>query len=661
MSTASATSAQKTTADLLSSIKFAEACLAKWKEEGLFRDEELQALNSFYTERRKSILDSMEKGVASADDSGLPPMDRCWSCKEPAATSEDGHCSHCGAPVDSPATAKLRYLIHLEHEISKQAELGRLGLASSHAALAKVRDRIKAVKTHLEKDRVLTAKPVVESLFRDTSRGGIGKAPTSGPTIPRRNLMEIVLDPHNIQWLLALGGALFVVGLVIWLVTLGVFENPAFVAVCLGVGNALLLAGGWAMLLKTRYHMAGRALTLLACLVMPLNLWFYHSHGLITLEGHLWVAALVISVLYAASARVLRDPLFVYVFVGGMALTGLMLLADMGKFWEIAAPSTLLVVMGLLALHTERAFPESEEGPFTRKRFGLAFFWSGHAVLASGLLLLLGAQIAGGWLYEPLFRTMYEAQGATQPPVVTELWGKLLALCLVGAGIYAYLYSDLVVRRIGLYVYVAAFLILWAEVLVLDVLGLTVGQEIVIATLAITGLIANLVQTRVAGEEHQRYVRAFPVLGLLLCVMPVAYGVLLHFRATSFVGTDWAYSLSWGYVGAMLATAIACRISAYLYRHALPWLSATYLFATAAATLVGAAGLLSVLGMSKWEAQAPWLMLIPILYMIAARLYKNHATERPMVWVGHAATAVMLVSSLGASVKGFGLLGPGSW
>jgi hypothetical protein len=51
-------------------------------------------------------------------------------------------------------------------------------------------------------------------------------------------------------------------------------------------------------------------------------------------------------------------------------------------------------------------------------------------------------------------------------------------------------------------------------------------------------------------------------------------------------------------------------------------------------------------------------MLIPILYMVAARLYQGHASEKPMVWVGHAATVVMLLSSLGTAVKGFGLLEP---
>jgi hypothetical protein len=58
----------------------------------------------------------------------------------------------------------------------------------------------------------------------------------------------------------------------------------------------------------------------------------------------------------------------------------------------------------------------------------------------------------------------------------------------------------------------------------------------------------------------------------------------------------------------------------------------------------------------QWQDQAPLLMLIPLLYLVAARLYRGHTPERPLVWVAHAATAVMLLSSLGAAFRGFLLI-----
>ena len=80
--------------------------------------------------------------------------------------------------------------------------------------------------------------------------------------MPRRPLLEIILDPRTIQWLLGLGGALLVVGLVIWLAAVGVFENPVVVAVALGIANAAVLVAGWATIRFTRYQTVGRAITL---------------------------------------------------------------------------------------------------------------------------------------------------------------------------------------------------------------------------------------------------------------------------------------------------------------------------------------------------------------------------------------------------------------
>ncbi len=425
----------------------------------------------------------------------------------------------------------------------------------------------------------------------------------------------------------------------------------------------------------TRYQTAGRALTLLACLVMPLNLYYYHGNNLITLDGQLWVAALVCSLLYAASARVLRDRLFVYVLAGGLATTGLLMLFHMGRFWDIAAPSALLVALGLIFLHVERAFAPGD-GPFSRQRFGMACFWSGQALLAAGLLLLLGAQIAGDWLYGPVFKPLYDALKLGPPAVVTHHAERILALILVLAAIYAYAYSDLIVRRVGAYIYLAVFALLWAEVLVIELLPIPMTTELVIIALALTSLTANLLAgySSLRGSAASRWQdgrapeantdslapalrplqRAGIPLGLALSTLPVVLGVVLHLRAT-YVGwplpDGQPFTVGWLYVFAMLITAVACRVGAHLYRHAVPWMSATYIFGAAAATLVGAAGLLSIGGIKTWDRLGPVMMLIPIVYAVAARLYRGRPLENPLAWAGHAATAVMLAAALAASAN----------
>jgi hypothetical protein len=627
--------------DLLQALAFAQRCFDRWHEIGLVRDAPTYA----------NLRENLEAGNPIPDDVKLRSADVCWSCKR-AVAPDASSCDECGAPAHTPDVQKLRYLIFVCFEIKRLSASGRLALAEADGCLADANARIAAVRRKLDGERIPMAVPV-QSRISTAKPRTVAPAP---PAAPRRNLLEILLDPRSIQWLLASGAALLVLGLVIWLAAEGYFAKPLFLAVCLGVANAVLLASGWALIGFTRHQMAGRALTLLACLLMPLNLWFYNAQGLITLSqgGHLWIPAVVCSVLYAASARILRDPMFVYVLVGGVTLTGLLILADrdLQHFWEIAAPSTLLVVLGLVCIHAERAFPEGE-GVFSRRRFGLAFFWSGHAVLGAGLLLLLGAQIAGGWLYE-LFRPIYESYEAGPSPIVTADWGKLLALCLVLAGTYAYAYSDLVVRRVGVYIYLAVFCLLWSEVLVLNLLPWKLPlAEVAIFTLAATALAVNFSLTKMASRES-RLLRASPPVGLFLSVLPVAIGVLLHFRATSSMMAFWRYELAWTYVAAMLAAALSCRVSAYLFRHTRPGLSLTYFFGTAAATLVGAAGLLKVVSPEMgWQGQAPLLMLIPLLYLAAARLYQGHTPERPLLWVAHAATIVMLISSIGAAFAGF--------
>jgi hypothetical protein len=579
---------------------------------------------------------------------------------------------------------RLREFIFVCHEIKKHEKAGRIPLAVSHDLMAEGNERIAALRGRLEEQRVplvqaVTARPpapppaavpvpVAEVAAPPRPRKKQSERPATvrpvepaEPPAPRRSVIDILLDPRTIQWLLASGGALLVLGLVIWLAAVGLFDDKLFVAVALGVGNAVLLGGGWALIHFSRYQIAGRAVTLLACLVMPLNLWFYDAQGLIPLKegGHLWIPALVICALYAVSARLLKDPVFVPVFVAGVTMTGLLLLADrlVLKFWEITAPSTLLVVLGLVFIHVERLFPVSD-GPFSRRRFGLTFFWSGHAVLAAGLLLLLGAQLLGGWLY-PVVRPVYDHFGFTQPEVVTSAAGKWLALLLVLVGTYAYAYSDVVVRRVGVYIYIAVFTLLWAEVLFITIfadLWTIPAAEVVAIALALTGLLANFVLVSMA-KGQQALQRVGAPLALFLCGLPVLLGLLLHFQAM-IATPPLLHKLDWSYVVAMAVTAGSCRIGAHLYRHERQVISTIYFFGTAAALMAGAAGVLIVAsgGKMAWHDQAPLLMVIPILYLIASRLYRGHTAERPLGWVAHAATAVMLLSCLGAAFKGFALV-----
>ncbi|MFM9964792.1 MAG: hypothetical protein ACKV2Q_26595 [Planctomycetaceae bacterium] len=579
-------------------------------------------------------------------------------------------------PNELPAVRALRLWRFLGNEVAQNKAAGRLTLSQAHALAEECRERITSLKRRLTEDGVTVVttadKPPssvqspavgtsVNDVLKDWSQPAPDTAtgwqppvstsseavPTLEPVRPRRNIIEMLLDPRSIQWLMGIGGALMAVGLVILLWVKNYFTPPVMATV-MGVTNIALMGGGWAIIQKTRYQLAGKGLTLLACLVMPLNLWYYHAQGLVTLDGHLWVVAAIMCGLYAASAWTLKDEMFVYVFNAGVAMTGLLLLADMNKFVEVAAPAMLLVLLGLAGIHAERAFAEND-GPFSRKRFGLAFFASGHVLLGSGLLMVFIAQLAGDWLYDAWFKSVYLSFQAVPSPICGEL--RWLSLAIVLAGIYAYIYSDIVVRKHGAYIHFAAALLLWAEVLVVQLLHLKLEIDAVIAVLAITSLAVNLTQALVTRDR--KMTRAFPIFGLMLSLLPVLMGI---YKYLEFFGLQEAFvghppRLS--YVGAMVLTAVASRLGAYIYRHTGKWLPTAYHFSTAAATLVAAVALLATYGFERWQEHAPIMMLIPIAYLVAAKLYGNRGPSEPLTAVAHTATVVMLVSSLASAFYGF--------
>jgi hypothetical protein len=588
---------------------------------------------------------------------------------------------------EQPAVRAYRLWRFLGYEVSQHKAAGRLTLSQAHALEEECRERLTSLKRRLAQDGVTLvmsppaaasapvpksaadsgaqqfldklsqAEPAVPGRREVSNRMdalfGEAEVPTlqlaESPPKPRRNILEMLLDPRSIQWLMGIGGALMFVGLVI-LLYLNEWFTPLRMAIGMGAVNIAVMVAGWAAIRKSRYHTVGKGLTLLACLVMPLNLWFYHTHDLVTLDGHLWVVAVLISAFYAASAWVLKDEMFVYVFSAGVAMTGLLLLADMHKFMEIAAPATMLVVLGLAGIHTERAFGEND-GPFSRKRFGLAFFASGHLLLGSGLVMLFIAQLAGDWLYEAWFKSVYLSMNAVPSPICGEL--RWLALVLVLAGTYGYIYSDIVVRKHGAYIHFAAALLLWAEVLIVQLLRLELGIDEIISVLAATSLVVNLTQAMVTRD--QKLTRAFPAFGLLLTALPVLMGVYeyLHFLNPDLRSLRIGDAPRWSYVGAMALTAVAARLGAFIYRNSAKWLPTAYHFATAAAAMVGAVAALASFGFERWQEHAPIMMLIPIAYLVAAKLYGERGPSESLTWVAHTATIVMLISSLASAFMAF--------
>jgi hypothetical protein len=101
----------------------------------------------------------------------------------------------------------------------------------------------------------------------------------------------------------------------------------------------------------------------------------------------------------------------------------------------------------------------------------------------------------------------------------------------------------------------------------------------------------------------------------------------------------------------MLITAITCRIAAYLCEHKLPRLATAYFFAAAAATFVAVAGLLTMTDIKSWQVQSPLLMLIPIAYLLASRMYRGRLAQQSLTSIAYTATGLFLISVFSSALN----------
>ena len=147
-------------------------------------------------------------------------------------------------------------------------------------------------------------------------------------------------------------------------------------------------------------------------------------------------------------------------------------------------------------------------------------------------------------------------------------------------------------------------------------------------------------------------------MALALSFLPILLGIFLHASTTSkLIPASWisntflARGILWPFVVVMVLVAVSNRVSAWLDRHTAPEQSAAVFLRQRGRGDRGGRRAAPDPRARGLDVQSPWLMALPITYLVAGRLWRGHSPERPLTWVAQAATVVILIGVLAASIK----------
>lgn len=344
------------------------------------------------------------------------------------------------------------------------------------------------------------------------------------PQKPQRTLLETLADPHTIRLLLYTGAAMLVVGVVIWLrdILYLKLQEPIVQAALLAIGTIAVTISGWFTILRTRLRLTGRALTFIGSLLVPVNFWFLVRSGLINNNGRAWIVCAFCALLYAHTAALLREKLYVY----------LAALATIATAWTLSYRieheafglyALALMTASLIFLHLSRLFPstandelqtKNDKSPAKNNPQSEIRIPQGKARMSYELwgpplvhVALVGA-CAAALFYMPLRfgSTPSFADGILRLSATD--YDPSIAMLLFAMGAYAawftgrYIYTD---RRVLLYT-TSALALFWTEFLATDGFRLSASMQILLlaATAFIVALAARLMKDKTLAVALHR-------------------------------------------------------------------------------------------------------------------------------------------------------------
>ncbi len=471
---------------------------------------------------------------------------------------------------------------------------------------------------------------------------------------PRRPLLETLADPQTIRLLLYTGAAMLVVGVVIWLrdVLYLKLQEPLVQATLLAVGTVGVTVAGWLTILRTRLRFTGRALTLVGSLLVPVNFWFLVRSGLVRDQGRAWLVCALCALLYAHTAALLREKLYVYLAsVAAVATAWTLIYRAESEAFGLYALS--LMALSVAFLHLSRLFPLNEDdgrtadsqseiripqSAFAYELWGPPLVRVGLAGAALSLLFYMPLRLGSSpSLAEGIFRL----RSHEYDPGVGMLLSMLAAYAAWFTG--RYVYTD---RRALLYT-ASALLLFWTEFLAWDALELSASVRLLLLAATSAGV---TLASRFSRTEH---------LALALHRAGLLAGVALSAATYSVLMLAPEPTLTHGAILALLAATYAAASAPRLCERVL-----AAVLAYASALFASAAFLVALVSLdvqSKtlfYAACTLWPFALYIVSAAAQSLRRETQLTKPFARVADAEFALLLALASGFA---FDLNDPRDW
>lgn len=471
---------------------------------------------------------------------------RCPICRAEVSPGED-FCGACGSTLsDTPAQA-IRSLNYLLSELSRWEETGVVGHEQAGELRANYERRREELRGQLiaNHNGARPSDPPQEVSILSSEQQARQTPPPSAPQLrkPRLAHLERLADPHTIRILLYTGAAMLVVGVVIWLrdILYLKLQEPLVQAALLALGTTAATVSGWLTTLRTRLLLTGRALTLTGSLLVPVNFWFLARSGLIEQSGRAWLVCALCALLYALTAAILREKLYVY----------LASIATIATSWAIiyriereafGLYALALMTASLAFLHLSRLFPAgNDDGRWTiddgkapvaarpssivhrpssllarssQELWGLPLVHVALAGVALAALVYLPLRLGSTpSLADGLFRLR------------ASEYDPSIAILLFVAGAYTAWFTGrrIFTRRRTTFYTLSALALFWTEFLALD--GLRLSGSVQLSLLAATALIAVLT-ARMLKSDASALALQQASLTVIVMLMIVTYPVI---------------------------------------------------------------------------------------------------------------------------------------